>query len=332
MGLRACLRKLLHHRNDKKKVELRKAVEEAASSMFIERHTKQCPQCLANVEKEDGCDHMECICGHSFCWLCLQRWGLQHHLPECIYRGDPQTLAALVVEQPANQGLWLEGRGMAIAQGEGVLGLYFDGNGVYDEDVAQFLAAAEQWEREWLESQGMPIAEDMFDLYIDDNDVYDEDVDQIIASVKYSTAELPQTILSISCQSHKACNIEPVLSYYKVDVRKGANKVELLQALNSFAPTVSMREQQAITGWLQANNATLADLASQITAARTSTGSNDNTESNGRAAKLSTGNTVHDPQGKECPVCVETLTEESFPNGKITSSCLHEPTFCKGCL
>ncbi|KAH6711019.1 hypothetical protein BKA61DRAFT_677654 [Leptodontidium sp. MPI-SDFR-AT-0119] len=153
-----------------------------------------------------------------------------------------------------------------------------------------------------------------------------------MASTKYSEAGLPQTILGISCQSHKGFKIEPVLSYFKVNVRKGSSKIELLKALNTFAPSVSEREQKAITDWLQANNATLANLALQITAARTPTSSNDNTEGNGKAAKLQTGNTMHDPQGKECPVCVETLTEQSFPSGKITSSCLHEATFCKDCL
>ncbi|KAH6711018.1 hypothetical protein BKA61DRAFT_677653 [Leptodontidium sp. MPI-SDFR-AT-0119] len=151
MGLRSLLRKIFHHRIAKKQAKLRKAREEDASSRFIARHTKECPQCWANLEKEGGCDHMDCFCGYSFCWLCLEPWGLQYHLPECIYRPDPQTLAALAREQPANQGMWLQGRGMAIAQGEGVFDMYGDGDSVYDEDDVQYIVVAEQRERESLE-------------------------------------------------------------------------------------------------------------------------------------------------------------------------------------
>jgi hypothetical protein len=31
---------------------------------------KQCPQCNAPVEKNGGCDHMTCLCGAHWCWVC----------------------------------------------------------------------------------------------------------------------------------------------------------------------------------------------------------------------------------------------------------------------
>jgi hypothetical protein len=32
---------------------------------------KQCPQCHVDIEKNGGCNHMTCKCGHHFCWVCL---------------------------------------------------------------------------------------------------------------------------------------------------------------------------------------------------------------------------------------------------------------------
>lgn len=35
---------------------------------------KSCPQCGIFVEKDGGCDHMTCQCGHEFVWSTLQMW------------------------------------------------------------------------------------------------------------------------------------------------------------------------------------------------------------------------------------------------------------------
>eukprot|EP00932_Pfiesteria_piscicida_P011540 SRR837773.22719.p2 GENE.SRR837773.22719~~SRR837773.22719.p2 ORF type:complete len:296 (+),score=29.81 SRR837773.22719:61-888(+) len=32
------------------------------------RHLKYCPRCRASIEKNGGCDHMRCRCGHNFNW------------------------------------------------------------------------------------------------------------------------------------------------------------------------------------------------------------------------------------------------------------------------
>ncbi|KAL6907833.1 hypothetical protein ACP4OV_002003 [Aristida adscensionis] len=37
-------------------------------------NTKHCPACRRPIEKDQGCMHMMCPCGHDFCWLCLDRW------------------------------------------------------------------------------------------------------------------------------------------------------------------------------------------------------------------------------------------------------------------
>lgn len=41
---------------------------------WLQDHTKKCPQCKKNIEKNNGCNHMTCKCGHGFCWECLARW------------------------------------------------------------------------------------------------------------------------------------------------------------------------------------------------------------------------------------------------------------------
>jgi len=45
------------------------------SKDFMENETKQCPFCLAGIEKNGGCDHMTCHhCRGEFCWLCFGDW------------------------------------------------------------------------------------------------------------------------------------------------------------------------------------------------------------------------------------------------------------------
>lgn len=41
---------------------------------------KSCPQCFVIIEKTEGCNHMQCIvCGHHFCWLCLNEYTEIHY-------------------------------------------------------------------------------------------------------------------------------------------------------------------------------------------------------------------------------------------------------------
>ena len=35
----------------------------------------QCPKCNICIEKNGGCNHMQCYhCKHDFCWMCLGDW------------------------------------------------------------------------------------------------------------------------------------------------------------------------------------------------------------------------------------------------------------------
>jgi hypothetical protein len=42
------------------------------------RHVQNCPACAAVIERNDGCNHMTCRCGHQFCWVCGEEWSHQH--------------------------------------------------------------------------------------------------------------------------------------------------------------------------------------------------------------------------------------------------------------
>ncbi|XP_078483844.1 cullin-9-like [Ciona intestinalis] len=53
--------------------------EDARSKHLARLIAKRCPNCQANIEKNDGCLHMKCAkCTHDFCWRCLQPWRPSH--------------------------------------------------------------------------------------------------------------------------------------------------------------------------------------------------------------------------------------------------------------
>ncbi|SCL98551.1 IBR domain protein, putative [Plasmodium chabaudi chabaudi] len=41
---------------------------------WINANTKKCPNCDKPIEKTSGCMNIKCMCGFSFCWLCLKEW------------------------------------------------------------------------------------------------------------------------------------------------------------------------------------------------------------------------------------------------------------------
>ena len=40
---------------------------------------KNCPRCNIKIEKNGGCNHMTCKCGHHFCWTCLHDMNDSYH-------------------------------------------------------------------------------------------------------------------------------------------------------------------------------------------------------------------------------------------------------------
>ncbi|PBP23657.1 hypothetical protein BUE80_DR005339 [Diplocarpon rosae] len=120
----------------------RKAKEESASIRFLAASVKSCPKCKAKVELYAGCDHVTCqysrvpaialrrlaeyspgICSHQFCWVCLRPWGLRFHDSACRYF-RPDLVHSLKMDNPVNEGLWLDAHNMVMINGVGIRELY----------------------------------------------------------------------------------------------------------------------------------------------------------------------------------------------------------------
>lgn len=56
----------------------KKCQDESMTVKWITVHTKPCPKCHKPVEKNGGCNHVHCLCGQSFCWLCGSSTGRPH--------------------------------------------------------------------------------------------------------------------------------------------------------------------------------------------------------------------------------------------------------------
>jgi len=54
---------------------LTKCADDSETANYISAHTKDCPKCNICIEKNGGCNHMQCYnCKHDFCWMCLGDW------------------------------------------------------------------------------------------------------------------------------------------------------------------------------------------------------------------------------------------------------------------
>ncbi|XP_053214669.1 potential E3 ubiquitin-protein ligase ariadne-2-like [Panonychus citri] len=54
---------------------LTKCADDSETANYISANTKDCPNCSICIEKNGGCNHMQCVtCKHDFCWMCLGDW------------------------------------------------------------------------------------------------------------------------------------------------------------------------------------------------------------------------------------------------------------------
>lgn len=67
----------------------------------------QCPKCHICIEKNGGCNHMQCYtCKHEFCWMCLGDWkahGSEYY--ECSRYKENPNIAHESVHAQAREAL-----------------------------------------------------------------------------------------------------------------------------------------------------------------------------------------------------------------------------------
>ena len=52
-----------------------KCSNESETANWILANTKKCPKCTTRIEKNQGCNHMNCkLCKYEFCWICMGSW------------------------------------------------------------------------------------------------------------------------------------------------------------------------------------------------------------------------------------------------------------------
>lgn len=62
---------------------------------WIVQNTRDCPKCGTPVEKNGGCNSVECRCGHTFCWVCLQVHSNMHTFDKTCSRWNAEAKARM---------------------------------------------------------------------------------------------------------------------------------------------------------------------------------------------------------------------------------------------
>ncbi|KAJ8686389.1 hypothetical protein QAD02_022183 [Eretmocerus hayati] len=86
---------------------LTKCADDSETANYISAHTKDCPKCHICIEKNGGCNHMQCYnCKHDFCWMCLGDWkthGSEYY--ECSRYKENPNIAHESVHAQAREAL-----------------------------------------------------------------------------------------------------------------------------------------------------------------------------------------------------------------------------------
>ncbi|KAJ8064808.1 hypothetical protein OCU04_007118 [Sclerotinia nivalis] len=54
--------------------QIERLEQEEATAKLLAKDSRMCPQCQECVVRSEGCDHMQCRCGKSWCYLCGVDW------------------------------------------------------------------------------------------------------------------------------------------------------------------------------------------------------------------------------------------------------------------
>jgi ariadne-1 len=80
-----------------------KCQSESETANWILANTKKCPKCNCRIEKNQGCNHMNCkMCRFEFCWICMGDWAQHGQNTGGYYKCnkyDPTVTADSTVER-----------------------------------------------------------------------------------------------------------------------------------------------------------------------------------------------------------------------------------------
>lgn len=86
---------------------LTKCADDSETANYISANTKDCPKCHVCIEKNGGCNHMQCSkCKYDFCWMCLGDWkthGSEYY--ECSRYKENPNIANESVHAQAREAL-----------------------------------------------------------------------------------------------------------------------------------------------------------------------------------------------------------------------------------
>uniref|UniRef100_A0A3Q2GRB3 Ankyrin repeat and IBR domain-containing protein 1 n=1 Tax=Cyprinodon variegatus TaxID=28743 RepID=A0A3Q2GRB3_CYPVA len=76
------------------------AYEDAANCLWLLSNSKPCPTCKSPIQKNEGCNHMQCAkCKYDFCWICLEEWKKHSSSTGGYYRCTRYEVIQQVEEQ-----------------------------------------------------------------------------------------------------------------------------------------------------------------------------------------------------------------------------------------
>jgi ariadne-1 len=73
--------------------------DDSMTGEWLKVHTRDCPKCHKLIEKNGGCNHIACKCGHHFCYVCLGDFDSKSYQHNCVKFTDDQSKSDSVLKR-----------------------------------------------------------------------------------------------------------------------------------------------------------------------------------------------------------------------------------------